>query len=77
MAATTCVGHAARAANAALPAAPFAEPGGTVGRVLAQASTLAHASWAAPRQASADSGPGGVRPADAGALRWHACGPRS
>eukprot|EP00969_Alexandrium_andersonii_P181077 8001495-Alexandrium_andersonii.AAC.1 len=73
----TCGGHAARAANAALPAAPLAEPGGTAGRVLAQASTLARASWAVPRQDSADSGPGGMRPAVAGALRRHACGPWS
>eukprot|EP00969_Alexandrium_andersonii_P341026 15073863-Alexandrium_andersonii.AAC.1 len=77
MAAMTCVGHAARAASAALPAAPFAEPGGTAGRVLAEASTLAQASRAVPRQVSADSGPGGVRPADAGALRRRTCGPRS
>eukprot|EP00969_Alexandrium_andersonii_P308719 13645034-Alexandrium_andersonii.AAC.1 len=43
-AAITCVGQAAKAANAARPAAPFAEPGGTAGRVLDHASTLAHAS---------------------------------
>eukprot|EP00969_Alexandrium_andersonii_P074805 3299587-Alexandrium_andersonii.AAC.1 len=40
MAAMTWVGHAASAAR---PAAPFAEPGGAAGSVLAHDSTLAHA----------------------------------
>eukprot|EP00969_Alexandrium_andersonii_P347641 15370288-Alexandrium_andersonii.AAC.1 len=69
-------GHAASAAKAALPAAPLAELGGTTGGVLAQASTLAHASSAEARHASVESALGGIRPGGTGASRRHSCGPR-